>query len=193
MEPLIAIVLDGSCGSAPAIAALLGRFLPRLGPLAAMQAAFLFCVCRHVQFAVGFLVIGTRPRPVQIGRTCFLLNLPISKSVVRLNATEPAWPNIFQSPCAQSIAAAGLGQSMHSPAATPPSLKSKGKATKEVISVIGYNCYRPGSPIKATLPECFRPRSASALARGAAKRKVSRKPRRSSGQPGTQPISKAEA
>jgi hypothetical protein len=73
-------------------------------------------------------------------RTCLLLNLPISKSVVRLNATEPAWPNIFQSPCAQSIAAAGLGQSIGSPAVTPPSLKSKGKATKEVISVIGYNC-----------------------------------------------------
>jgi hypothetical protein len=74
-------------------------------------------------------------------RTCLLLNLPISKSVVRLNATEPAWPNIFQSPCARSIAAAGLGQSIGSPAATPPSLKSKGKATKEVISVIGCNCY----------------------------------------------------
>jgi hypothetical protein len=73
-------------------------------------------------------------------RTCLLLNLPISKSVVRLNATEPAWPNTFQSPFAQSIAAAGLGQSIGSPAATPPSMKSKGKATKEVISVIGYNC-----------------------------------------------------
>ena len=42
IEPLIAIVLAGVCGSAPAIAALLGRFLPRLGPLAATQAAFLF-------------------------------------------------------------------------------------------------------------------------------------------------------
>jgi hypothetical protein len=73
-------------------------------------------------------------------RTCLLLNLPISKSVVRLNATEPAWPNTFQSPCARSIAAAGLGQSIGSPAVTPPSTKSKGKATKEVISVIGYNC-----------------------------------------------------
>jgi len=73
-------------------------------------------------------------------RTCLLLNLPISKSVVRLNATEPAWPNTFQSPCARSIAAAGLGQSIGSPAVTPPSMKSKGKATKEVISVIGYNC-----------------------------------------------------
>ena len=69
-------------------------------------------------------------------RTCLLLNLPISKSVVRLNATEPAWPNTFQSPCAQSIAAAGLGQSIGSPAVTPPSMKSKGKATKEVISVM---------------------------------------------------------
>ena len=44
----------GVCGSAPppqphrAIAALLGRFLPRLGPLVATQAAFLFCLCRHV-------------------------------------------------------------------------------------------------------------------------------------------------
>jgi hypothetical protein len=42
IEPLIAIVLDGVSGSAPAIAALLGRFLPRLGPLVATQAAFLF-------------------------------------------------------------------------------------------------------------------------------------------------------
>ena len=41
IEPLIAIVLARVCGSAPAIAALLGRFLPRLGPLAATQAAFL--------------------------------------------------------------------------------------------------------------------------------------------------------
>ena len=70
-------------------------------------------------------------------RTCLLLNLPISKSVVRLNATDPAWPNTFQSPCARSIAAEGLGQSMGSPAATPPSMKSKGSATKEVISVMG--------------------------------------------------------
>jgi hypothetical protein len=68
---------------------------------------------------------------------CLSLNLPISKSVVRLNATEPAWPNTFQSPCARCIAAAGLGQSMGSPAAMPPSLlKSKGKATKRVISAI---------------------------------------------------------
>src|SRR5260370_25123339 len=44
IEPLIAIVLARVCGSAPAIAALLGRFLPRLGPLVATQAAFLF-VC----------------------------------------------------------------------------------------------------------------------------------------------------
>ena len=40
---------------------------------------------------------------------CLSLNLPISKSVVRLNATDPAWPNTFQSPCARCIAAAGLG------------------------------------------------------------------------------------
>ena len=39
IEPLIAIVLGGVCGSA-AIAALLGRFLPRLGLLVATQAAF---------------------------------------------------------------------------------------------------------------------------------------------------------
>jgi hypothetical protein len=44
IEPLIAIILARLCGSAPAIAALLGRFLPRLGPLVATQAAFLF-VC----------------------------------------------------------------------------------------------------------------------------------------------------
>ena len=68
---------------------------------------------------------------------CLSLNLPISKSVVRLNATEPAWPNTFQSPCARCIAAAGLGQSMGSPAAMPPpSAKSNGSATKRVISAI---------------------------------------------------------
>src|ERR1700738_2007058 len=65
---------------------------------------------------------------------CLSLNLPISKSVVRLNATEPAWPNTFHSPCARGIAAAGLGQSMVSPAAIPLSTKSKGNATKKVIS-----------------------------------------------------------
>jgi hypothetical protein len=46
IEPLIAIVLGGVRGSAPqphpAIAALLGRFLPRLGSLATTPAAFLF-------------------------------------------------------------------------------------------------------------------------------------------------------
>jgi hypothetical protein len=68
---------------------------------------------------------------------CLSLNLPISKSVVRLNATAPAWPNTFQSPCARCIAAAGLVQPMGSPAAMPPpSSKSKGNATKRVISAI---------------------------------------------------------
>ena len=68
---------------------------------------------------------------------CLSLNLPTSKSVARLNATEPAWPNTFQSPCARCIAAAGLGQTMGSPAAIPPpSAKSKGSATKRVISAI---------------------------------------------------------
>jgi len=38
IEPLIAIILDGTCGSGvppppDAIAALIGRFLPRLGPV----------------------------------------------------------------------------------------------------------------------------------------------------------------
>src|SRR6266852_9538193 len=47
IEPLIAIVLARVCGSAPAIAALLGRFLPRLGPLVATQAAFLFVCTPH--------------------------------------------------------------------------------------------------------------------------------------------------
>ena len=46
IEPLIVIGLSRVCGSDPpahpAIAALLGRFLPRLGPLVATQAAFLF-------------------------------------------------------------------------------------------------------------------------------------------------------
>ena len=69
--------------------------------------------------------------------TCLSLNLPISKSLVRLNATEPAWPNTLQSAWARCIAAAGLGQSMGSPAAIAPSMKSKGNATKEVISAIG--------------------------------------------------------
>jgi hypothetical protein len=73
--------------------------------------------------------------------TCLSLNLPISKSVVRLNATEPAWPNIFQSPCARCIAAAGLGHSIGSPAAMLPSIKSHGIATKEVISVIGSGLF----------------------------------------------------
>jgi hypothetical protein len=43
IELPIAIVLAKVCGSDPhpVIAALLGRFLPRLGPLAATQAAFL--------------------------------------------------------------------------------------------------------------------------------------------------------
>jgi hypothetical protein len=51
IEPLIAIVLGGVCGSdpptPPAIAALLGRFLPRLGLLVATQAAFLFLCTPH--------------------------------------------------------------------------------------------------------------------------------------------------
>jgi hypothetical protein len=68
---------------------------------------------------------------------CLSLNLPISKSVVRTNATAPAWPNIFQSACARSIAAAGLSHSTGSPAAMTPSTKSKGNATKRVISAIG--------------------------------------------------------
>jgi hypothetical protein len=50
-------------------------------------------------------------------------------------------PNIFQSPCARSIAAEGLGHSIASPAAMPPSMKSKGKTSKEVISVIGYRTF----------------------------------------------------
>jgi hypothetical protein len=47
IEPLIAIILARLCGSDPLgsphplSAALLGRFLPRLGPLVATQAAFL--------------------------------------------------------------------------------------------------------------------------------------------------------
>src|SRR5258706_7067247 len=54
-EPPIAIVLGEVCGSDPpqphpAIAALLGRFLPRLGPLVATQAAFLF-VCTPIGFS----------------------------------------------------------------------------------------------------------------------------------------------
>jgi hypothetical protein len=55
IEPLIAIILDTLCGSDSqlprlAIAALLGRFLPRLGPLVATQAAFLFVPSRPQQF-----------------------------------------------------------------------------------------------------------------------------------------------
>jgi hypothetical protein len=43
IEPLIAIILARLCGSAPAIAALLGRFLPRLGPLVARRRPFFLC------------------------------------------------------------------------------------------------------------------------------------------------------
>jgi hypothetical protein len=70
--------------------------------------------------------------------TCLSLNLPISKSVVRTNAMAPAWPNILQNPCARSIAAAGLAHSIGSPAAMSPSTKSKGNATKKVISAMGH-------------------------------------------------------
>ena len=49
IEPQIAIVLSiGRAVALPAIAAHLGRFLPRLGPLVATQAAFLF-VCTHME------------------------------------------------------------------------------------------------------------------------------------------------
>src|SRR5262249_8856145 len=48
IEPPIAIVLSIGCAVAlPAIAAHLGRFLPRLAPLVATQAALLFCVHPH--------------------------------------------------------------------------------------------------------------------------------------------------
>jgi hypothetical protein len=85
---------------------------------------------------------------------CLSLNLPISKSVVRLNATEPAWPNTFQSPCARCIAAAGLGQSIGSPAAMPPpSSKSKGNATKRVISAIrSHFCKFTSSALQEASP-----------------------------------------
>jgi hypothetical protein len=68
-----------------------------------------------------------------------------SKSVVA-NAIAPAWPNIFQSPCARSIAAAGLAHSIRSPAAMPPSAKSKGNAAKKVISAIGHRFAFQGQP-----------------------------------------------
>ena len=49
IEPPVAIVLSiGRAVAFPAIAAHLGRFLPRLGPLVATQAAFLF-VCTHME------------------------------------------------------------------------------------------------------------------------------------------------
>src|SRR5258707_13042788 len=54
-------------------------------------------------------------------RVCLTSNLPISKSVVRLNAIAPAWPKVFQSPCARATAAAGLEHLTGSPATTPPS------------------------------------------------------------------------
>jgi hypothetical protein len=44
----------------------------------------------------------------------------------------------FQSPCARRIAAAGLGQSTGSPGAMAPSMKSKGNATKKMISAIRF-------------------------------------------------------
>jgi hypothetical protein len=74
------------------------------------------------------------------------LNLLISKSVVRTNAIAPAWPNILQSPCARSIAAAGLAHSIGSPAAMSPSTKSKGNATKNEISAIGHRVALQGRP-----------------------------------------------
>jgi hypothetical protein len=92
--------------------------------------------------------------------TCLSLNLPISKSLVRQNATEPAWPNTFQSPCASCIAAAGLGQLMGSPAAIAPSTKSKGNATKEMISAIGSRrCAddHPGYCASRNMTSGFRP------------------------------------
>ena len=77
IEPLIAIVVPRVRGSAPAIAALLGRFLPRLGPLVATQAAsfgaliwrnsgtqatdFLICFCALSE-AGSFTVPGTAIR-----------------------------------------------------------------------------------------------------------------------------------
>jgi len=67
------------------------------------------------------------------------LNFPISKSLVRLYATAPAWPNTFQNACARCIAAAGLGQSAASPAVIAPSMKSKANATKEMISATGFH------------------------------------------------------
>src|SRR6202035_2030931 len=70
--------------------------------------------------------------------TCAWPNLPISKSLVRLIATAPAWPNIFHSPSALCIAAAGLGHLIGSPAAMPPSTKSNGDATKYVIPAMAH-------------------------------------------------------
>jgi len=48
------------CGSAPAIAALLGRFLPRLEPLVATQAALLSTAERH-DVVFHLLVRGVGP------------------------------------------------------------------------------------------------------------------------------------
>jgi hypothetical protein len=78
---------------------------------------------------------GTCPN---LRSTCAWPNLPISKSLVRLSATAPAWPNIFHSPSALCIAAAGLGHLIGSPAAMPPSTKSNGKATKYVIPAMTH-------------------------------------------------------
>jgi hypothetical protein len=73
-----------------------------------------------------------------------------------VNATEPAWPNTFQSPCARCIAAAGLGQSIGSPAAMPLSAKSKGKATKNVISATTIFLIKHQNP-GLIGPECHGP------------------------------------
>ena len=54
---------------------------------------------------VSFPWCGTCPN---CRRTCLAPNLPIAKSLVRLNAIAPACPKVFQSPRARCTAAVGL-------------------------------------------------------------------------------------
>ena len=62
-------------------------------------------------------------------------DLEIGRADERYSASMAEY---LPSPCARSIAAAGLAHSMGSPAAMPLSTKSKGNATNKVISAIGH-------------------------------------------------------
>jgi hypothetical protein len=64
-------------------------------------------------------------------------DLKIGSPTERYSTSMAKYLHTFQSPFARSIAAEGLGQSTGSPAAMPPSIKSKDNATKKMSSAIG--------------------------------------------------------